>query len=139
MVKPLPSIVLLLVRYLGVGLLATLVHYLIFLLLMAAGLFGPLLASVCGGVAGGVVSFFGNRTLCFVTDGRRKFQPVRFALVASAMNIGNAASMALLLGLGMSPLFAQVLVTLILVLLGFSIHRFWTFSNADITSFSRTS
>jgi putative flippase GtrA len=110
----------------------------VFLVLVATGFSAALLASICGGVAGAIVSFIGNRELCFVANGTRKFQPIRFALVALATNIGNGMGMWFLVKSNLSPLISQVLVTLTLTALGFIAHRFWTFNHADITSASRT-
>ncbi|MFY1028794.1 GtrA family protein [Pseudomonas asiatica] len=132
-----PSLIVLLIRYLGVGLIATGIHYAVFLMLIATAFSTPLLASIFGGIAGATASFLGNRTLCFVADGPRKFQPVRFALVALATNFGNGVGMWFLIKSNLSPLISQVLVTVTLTGLGFIAHRFWTFNHADITSFSR--
>ena len=138
MEKKSPPILALLIRYLGIGIIATGVHYSVFLVLVATGFSAALLASICGGVAGAIVSFIGNRELCFVANGTRKFQPIRFALVALATNIGNGIGMWFLVKSNLSPLISQVLVTLTLTALGFIAHRFWTFNHADITSASRT-
>ncbi|WP_137163148.1 MULTISPECIES: GtrA family protein [Pseudomonas] len=127
----------LLIRYLGVGFIATGIHYAVFLVLVTTELATPLLASICGGMVGAIASFIGNRALCFVSDGSRKFQPVRFALVALATNFGNGVGMWFLIMSNLSPLISQLVVTLSLTALGFIAHRFWTFNHADITSLSR--
>lgn len=132
-----PSLFTLLIRYLGIGLIATGIHYAVFLVLVATESTTPLLASIFGGMVGAVASFIGNRALCFVADGSRKFQPVRFALVALATNFGNGVGMWFLIKSNLSPLISQVLVTVTLTALGFIAHRFWTFNHADITSLSR--
>lgn len=132
-----PALLALLIRYLGVGFIATGIHYAMFLVLVATEFADPLLASICGGMVGAIASFIGNRTLCFVADGSRKFQPIRFVLVALATNFGNGVGMWFLIKSNLSPLISQVLVTSILTALGFIAHRFWTFNHADITSISR--
>ncbi|MBF8791584.1 GtrA family protein [Pseudomonas monteilii] len=137
MKKNRPSVITLLFRYLGVGLIATSAHYAVFLTLVTTAFVTPLLASTSGGMVGAIASYFGNRALCFVADGSRKFQPVRFALVALATNFGNGVGMWFLIKSNLSPLISQLLVTVTLTGLGFIAHRFWTFNHADITSFSR--
>lgn len=137
MKKNRPSVITLLFRYLGVGLIATSAHYAVFLTLVTTAFVTPLLASISGGMVGAIASYFGNRALCFVADGSRKFQPVRFALVALATNFGNGVGMWFLIKSNLSPLISQLLVTVTLTGLGFIAHRFWTFNHADITSFSR--
>jgi putative flippase GtrA len=128
----------LLIRYLGIGLVATGVHYLVFLALIATRFTDPLLASICGGIVGASVSFIGNKELCFTAIGTRRFQPIRFALVALATNIGNGLGLWFLIKSNLSPIIAQAVVTLTLTAVGFIAHRFWTFNHADITSASRT-
>ena len=132
-----PPLYRLLIRYLGIGFIATAIHYFVFLLLVATEMSTPFLASIFGGLEGAIASFIGNRAYCFKADGFRKFQPLRFALVALATNIGNGVGMWLLIKSNLSPLISQVLVTVTLTALGFIAHRFWTFNHADITSLSR--
>lgn len=132
-----PSLITLLFRYLGIGVIATGIHYAVFLILFTTEAATPLLVSICGSMAGAVASFIGNKTLCFVADGFRKLQPLRFALVALATNFGNGVGMWLLIKSNISPFISQVLMTVTLTSLGFIAHRFWTFNHADITSISR--
>lgn len=132
------SIIALLIRYLGIGLVATGGHYFVFLLLIVNGVTDPVLASVGGGVIGAIISYIGNRRLSFVATGIYKLQPIRFVLVSLATNIGNGVGMWVLIKFNLSPLVSQILVTLTLTALGFTAHRFWTFNHADITSAFRT-
>ncbi|PMY78395.1 sugar translocase [Pseudomonas sp. FW306-2-2C-D06B] len=104
-----PPLITLLIRYLGIGFIATGIHYVVFLVLVTTEFATPLLASICGGMVGAIASFIGNRALCFVADGSRKFQPVRFALVALATNFGNGVGMWFLIKSNLSPLISQVL------------------------------
>ena len=135
--KNLP-IVALFIRYLGVGSIATGVHYSVFLALVASGFADPVLASVSGGVLGAFVSYVGNKRLCFIAKGDCKLQPIRFLLISLAANLGNGMGMWVLIKIDLSPFISQILVTLILTALGFIAHRFWTFNHADITSAFRT-
>lgn len=64
-----PPLTTLLIRYLGIGFIATGVHYAVFLLLVTTEFVTPLLASICGGMVGAIASFIGNRALCFVAHG----------------------------------------------------------------------
>ena len=58
-----PPLTTLLIRYLGIGFIATGVHYAVFLLLVTTEFVTPLLASICGGMVGAIASFIGNRAL----------------------------------------------------------------------------
>lgn len=122
----------LLSRYLSVGLIATLIHYMVFLLSLQIS--PPLTASIAGGVAGVVVSFFGNRKMCFVTTQDKRLQPLKFFGCVVLMNSCNALGMWLLLvPLKVTPIVSQLLVTLVLTPPGFLINRYWAYHNADIT------
>ena len=132
-----PPLVFFLFLYLGVGSIATAIHYAIFLALIEAELADPVSASICGSMVGAIASFIGNRAHCFKADGSRVLQPIRFTLVALAANLGNGVGIWVLIKLSFSPLIAQALVTIALTALGFIAHRFWTFSHADIKSVSR--
>lgn len=52
-----PPLTTLLIRYLGIGFIATGVHYAVFLLLVTTEFVTPLLASICGGMVGAIASF----------------------------------------------------------------------------------
>lgn len=106
------SIIALLIRYLGIGFVATGGHYFVFLLLIVNGVTDPVLASVGGGVIGAIISYIGNRRLSFVATGIYKLQPIRFVLVSLATNIGNGVGMWVLIKFNLSPLVSQILVTL---------------------------
>ncbi|MDD1013447.1 GtrA family protein [Pseudomonas rubra] len=126
-----------LLRYLGVGALATFVHHLLFAGLLLV--WAPWTASVAGAATGALVSFWGNRRACFPASAGRKLQPLRFILVSLLHNLGNAAVMWLLLEcLSWGPLLAQALTTLCLTLLGFLAHRYWTYADVDIFTCYRT-
>ncbi|MFN3049223.1 GtrA family protein, partial [Pseudomonas alloputida] len=47
-----PPLITLLIRYLGIGFIATGIHYVVFLVLVTTEFATPLLASICGGMVG---------------------------------------------------------------------------------------
>lgn len=125
-----------LLRYLGVGALATLGHFALFACLLLV--LAPWGASVVAAAGGALVSFWGSRRACFPARGNRSLQPRRFVCVTLLHNGANAVTMWLLLEyftLGAWP--AQALSTLVLTLLGYFAHRYWTYNDVDIFSLSQ--
>lgn len=116
-------------RYLLVGGVATLSHYMLFLLLL--GPLPALLASLLGAALGTWVAYLGNKRWTFPPVGTtRNTQALRFCLVAAGYNLGNALLMLCLLALHPdSPLSMQMLSTLCLTLGSYWINRTWTFKN----------
>ncbi|MDF0731556.1 GtrA family protein [Pseudomonas entomophila] len=120
-----------LTRYLGVGMLATLVHQLVFVLALQLG--QPLLGSVIGAAIGALTSFLLARGSCFAGRGGRRLQPRKFVCVALLHNLCNALAMAMLLrATPLAPFLAQALTTGSLALVVFFIHRHWTHSHVDL-------
>ncbi|SDQ83765.1 MULTISPECIES: GtrA family protein [unclassified Pseudomonas] len=120
-----------LTRYLGVGTVATLAHQLLFLL--GLSLDQPWWGSVCGACLGALLSFWLNRRYCFTHRDGKALQPLRFVCVALLHNGLNALAMWLMLDcLATHPLLAQALTTASLAVLGFFIHRHWTYHHADL-------
>ncbi|MEA5673731.1 GtrA family protein [Pseudomonas sp. MH2] len=118
-------------RYLGAGVLATLVHQLVFVLALQLG--QPLLGSVIGAAIGALISFLLARRSCFARHDGKRLQPRKFVCVALMHNLCNALAMALLLqATSLAPGLAQALTTASLTLVVFFIHRHWTHSHADL-------
>ncbi|MGE8414826.1 MAG: GtrA family protein [Pseudomonas sp.] len=117
-------------RYLLVGAIATLGHYMVFVLLL--GSLPALLASLLGAGLGTWLSYQGNRRWTFPQGDQsaRADQALRFCVTACAYNLGNALLMLCLLALRPdSPLSMQLLSTLCLTLGSYWINRTWTFNN----------
>lgn len=123
-------------RYLGVGALATLVHQLVFFLVLLLG--HPMLGSVSGAALGAVTNFLLSRRTCFVSTQGRHLQPRKFVCVIFLHNLCNAAAMGMFLYYAaLPPLLAQLLASACLTLITFYIHHHWTYSHVDINSARR--
>jgi putative flippase GtrA len=120
-----------LIRYLGIGAVATSVHYWVFVLMLLQG--APLLGSICGAALGAAASFWLGRKACFIAAQGKTLQPIKFICVALFHNAANALLMGALLQFPLiAPVLAQMLVTASLTLIGFFIHTKWTYHHADL-------
>ena len=117
-------------RYSLTGAVATAVHYLVLLALVegAGSPAGP--AAGAGAICGAVVAYLGNRRYAFVTSRTTHGHAVpRFFLVSAV----GAAMNALLVWAGTGPLrlhylTAQVIATVVILLLTYRLNRSWTFA-----------
>lgn len=121
-------------RYVLVGMVGTVLHYLV--LVSAVELFSVQAATAAsvGAAAGAVANYFFNYHFTFTSRARHTRAFVKFALVAS---LGAALSWwGVRAGteLGMYYLTAQILCTLIFLILGFLVNKIWTFETAKIRS-----
>jgi putative flippase GtrA len=115
------------VRYTLVGAIATALHYVLLALLVELADWPAWLGSGAGAVAGAQLAFFGNRWFTFDHAGHvgrawSKFQGT--ALFGAGVGMGVVGAC---VGLGLHYLAAQVLATLLSLLLTFAINRHWTF------------
>jgi putative flippase GtrA len=115
-------------RFFGVGVLAALVHYGLLIYLVEWRKMDPLLSTMAGYLAGGVLSYILNRLLTYDAERGHLDAGWRFAVVA-------------LIGLGVTTLLmavflrvldwhyipSQVLTTGIVLLWSFFAHKYWSF------------
>lgn len=112
----------------GVGAVAAVFHYGTLVALVELAAFTPVTATLCGFVAGGLVSYALNRTLTFRSDRPHRAAAPRFLLIAGVGFGLTGLLMGLLNGwFGMPYLPAQVVVTGIVLLWTFTANRLWTF------------
>lgn len=111
-------------RYAGIGVIGTLVHFLILVWLL--DFTTPVIASTVGAIAGGITNFQLVRAYVFAIRPDRPFAFPKFATVAIGGIALNAAIMAAL-----SPLFpvlvSQAVATGTVLVAGFSLNRVWSF------------
>lgn len=115
----------LLIRYLGAGTIATLVHYGLFACLLPY--LGPTLSAFCAAFTGAMVAYCLSRHWVFA---RRHCNKGRFAITASSQILANTLIVNLLTHGGAPALFAQVVATAAVTLQGFMINHFWVFKHA---------
>ncbi len=115
--------------FVGVGVVASLVHYALLVTLVEVGGLAPVPSALCGFTAGGFVSYGLNRRHTFVSDRPHEQAVWRFALVASVAFLLTYLAMRLLHEAGhIHYLPAQVATTLLVMVWTFGANRLWTFA-----------
>jgi putative flippase GtrA len=113
--------------YVTVGATATFVDYGSYLLLTRGFAWLPLVANPLSYLAGNAVSFGGHRFLTFRSRSEPLRQYARF-LIVTAAGIGvSQATIALVLGLGISDLISKAAAVLVSGSFNYLMNRYWTF------------
>ncbi len=114
-------------RYTAVGAVATLVHYLLLVSCVELAGWPAWLASGFGAVTGAQVAYYGNRRFTFAHGGAMAASWLRFQATAFFGAVAGMGVVALAVRIGLYYLLAQVLATLLMLLLTFGVNRRWTF------------
>ena len=114
-------------RFTLVGGVATAIQYAVLVLLVRAGRLDPTAASSIGFAVSAVVNYLLNYRFTFRSDRPHGPAAAKFALLAGAGLLINAAIMHLLVGILMPYLLAQVCATLVVLLWNFIGNSMWTF------------
>jgi putative flippase GtrA len=114
--------------FIGVGLVAALVHFGLLIGLVEGGGLPPVPATLAGYLAGGTVSYALNRRLTYASDRPHAEATWRFGVVAAVGFLLTGVLMQALTGwLGAPYLPAQVLTTGIVLFWSFLAHKLFTF------------
>jgi putative flippase GtrA len=116
-------------QYAVVGLVATAVHYAILVGFVEAGWVRPGVAAALGAWVGAQVAFVGNAAITFRATARPSLRAWwRFQLTALAGAALSGALVAAGVRLGVHYLLAQVVATLVALVVTFEINRRWSFA-----------
>ncbi|MBN9064401.1 MAG: polysaccharide synthesis protein GtrA [Rhizobiales bacterium 65-9] len=114
--------------FFGVGALATALHYAVLVALAEVFSVDPVAAALTGYCAGGLASYWLNRTRTFHSDRPHGEAGWRFAAV---MAVGFALTWSLMTlfvdRLGLPYLPAQIVATGVVLVWNFIAHKWWTF------------
>jgi putative flippase GtrA len=117
-----------LASYGGAGVLAAIAHYGVLIGLVEGFRADPVIASLIGFVAGGIVSYAVNRSLTFEATRSHGEAGWRFAIVAFGGFLITGALMHVFVKMaGLPYLPAQVITTLIVMVFTFTAHKRWSF------------
>lgn len=115
-------------RFAGVGIIGTIAHYFVLILLVEQFGVVPLAASSVGFTVGAMVNYVLNYRYTFRSDRRHAEALPRFYVVAVAGFVLNALVMLVLAEkLGLQYIAAQVVATGIVLCWGFGVNSLWTF------------
>lgn len=114
-------------RYVAVGCAATASHYLLLGMLVEWAAWPAPAAALVGAMLGAQVAFFGNRRFTFDHQGPMLPAWWRFQATAVLGGLVSAACVAAGQRMGLHYLLAQVVGTVIALLLTYGINRRWSF------------
>lgn len=116
------------IAFAGAGSAAAVGHFSTLAALVEFGLAGPVRASACGFLVGGVISYVLNRRFTFNATRSHVGAVPRFIAVAGVAFVLNAFLMDLLVHrLGLFYLLAQVVTTGLVLIWTFGAYRIWAF------------
>lgn len=119
------------VGYACVGAVGTAAQYLVLAVLVSTQLLGSVAASCIGALAGALVNYFLNYHVTFRSTGsHRKTAPRFFAVAALALGVNGMSMFALTHWAGLPWLPAQLLTTLVVLVLTYVASSVWTFRAA---------
>jgi putative flippase GtrA len=114
-------------RYLAVGGIATVIQYILLILLVRAFRMAPTLASTIGFALSAIVNYLLNYHFTFESDRPHGPAAAKFAVLAASGLLTNAVMMHLLVNAGVRYLLAQVCATAVVLFWGFIGNTIWTF------------
>jgi putative flippase GtrA len=118
------------VRYGLVGAVGTLAQYAILIGVVSAHIATPVVASTAGAVIGAIINYILNAKYTFNHTGHAQALP-KFALIAIAGALVNGVLMKILIySAGINYIIAQILATLLVLALTYTMNSMWTFSRA---------
>ena len=129
--NPQPTTATAVVRYAGVGAVATLVHWALLAALVEAGALPAWAASGVGAVLGAQLAFFGNRRWTFDHHGPLAPAWRRFMATAALGALLGMAIVAAGVALGAHYLLAQSAATVLVLAVTFAANRHWTFGRGS--------
>lgn len=116
------------------GALGTAVHYLILVLMVQVFMQTPVLSTSLGFVAGAITNYLLNYHVTFLSNKSHRETMTKFFLVAGFGGVLNGLIMHIgVNGLLLHYFFMQVIATVVVLLVNFSINRFWTFAPSENT------
>ena len=117
--------------FLASGLAAAVAHYGVLIGLVEGAHWSPVPATLCGYLAGGIVSYVLNERLTFARQRAHRDAIWRFAIVAAIGFALTGLLMALFTGFWHAPyLPAQVATTGCVLVWSFLAHKIWTFGGS---------
>ena len=115
------------IRYVAVGVGATAAHYLLLVMLVESANWPAPAAALAGAMLGAQVAFFGNRRFTFDHQGPMLPAWWRFQATAVLGGLVSAACVGAGGRLGLHYLLAQMVGTVVALLLTYAINRHWSF------------
>lgn len=118
-------------QFAGVGVIGTLAHYVLLVMLVEVLGTNVVAASTTGATLGALVNYLFNRRYTFRSKKRHREALTKFLIIAASGLVLNASFMLIFVDiLSLYYLLAQVLSTGLVLVWNFVGNRFWTFNDA---------
>lgn len=116
------------IKFLGIGAIATIIQYIIFIVLVEFSSLTIVLASALGYGISSIFNYLMNYHYTFSSDAKHKVAALKFTLVALVGLSLNSLLMYLLVELfNVHYIISQIIVTGIILVVNFFAHKLWTF------------
>jgi putative flippase GtrA len=116
------------IKFLGIGAIATIIQYIIFIVLVELSSLTIVLASGLGYGVSSIFNYLMNYHYTFSSDAKHKVAALKFTLVALVGLSLNSLLMYLLVELfNVHYIISQIMVTGIILVVNFFAHKLWTF------------
>jgi len=116
------------IQYAMVGVMGTIVHYCVLLMLHELFFVATLIATTVGAIAGAGVNYALNYIYTFKSKQPHQLTMIRFFIVALLGLLLNYVTMAKLQEYAAwHYLFSQILATLMVLIMGYFLNKYWTF------------
>lgn len=116
--------------YAAVGAIGTLAHFIILTFLVEILSVNIVFASTSGFIVGAFINYFLNYKYVFKSDAQHKISMSKFMLVAFFGMLANAGIMNfLVVTMILYYLLAQIISTIAVLLMNYTINYLWTFKN----------
>jgi putative flippase GtrA len=118
-------------RFLGVGVIATGIQYLLLLMMVEALAWGAVSAATVSYALSGVFNYLMNYYFTFSSSAGHRQAIVRFAaVVVVGLGLTAALMYALVEWLSLHYLLSQLLTTAIVLVVNFAAHKLWTYKES---------
>lgn len=119
------------IRFISVGAIATMIQYILLIVLVEFLFIDPVIASAIGFALSAIFNYLANYYLTFSSKEPHTTAGLKFSAVATIGLMLNTFCMYLIIDILALPyLYAQVLSTIIVLFWNFFINRYWTYKAA---------
>jgi putative flippase GtrA len=115
-------------RYLGVGAIGTLLHYLVLIVLVEKAGLRPAVGAVFGATAGAIANYYLNYHITFASKAVHRKTFPKFMVVAGVSTVLSGFGVRWATAAGVHYLAAQLVCTVLTLAIGFVVNRLWTYA-----------
>ena len=116
------------IKFLGVGAIATGIQYILLILFVEFDLLDPVTSSALSYSISAVFNYFANYYITFASDAKHRVAAIKFLVIALLGLALNTAMMYIMITMfSLQYILAQIITTCIVLVWNFLSHKYWTF------------